>query len=97
MELKIFIKDIQEYYGLIYSDGILKHLLKYLDSTNINLEELFQKTIKKFSGQYKTLPDIAVFENYGADKEESVEFQYPKIESPISGYIDNLYKEFGIE
>ncbi len=59
-----FITKIQGYYDRKYTTGIQIDLItKYLDSKHENyLSCLFNATVKNFSGQYKTLPDIAIFE-----------------------------------
>ena len=59
-----FITKIQGYYDKKYVKGIQLDLItKYLDSKHENYVGcLFNATVKRFSGQYKTLPDIAIFE-----------------------------------
>ncbi len=56
-----FVRSIQEYYGIKYERGTLKYLLGYLEKQPFRLELIFEETLKVFSGQYKTLPDIAIF------------------------------------
>ena len=57
-----FIELIQGYYNLEYADITLEFLLGYIERLDIDLKILFEKTIKTFSGQYRSLPDIAIFE-----------------------------------
>ena len=65
METKEFILGMQEYYGQEYRHGIqLNTIASWLDGHGPRyLECIFEATIKGFSGQYKVLPDIAVFES----------------------------------
>lgn len=63
MTLPEFIKAIELYYCQSYPDGQLKLIKLYLeDRTDRALTILFAETLKTFSSQYKTLPDIAIFE-----------------------------------
>ncbi len=64
METKEFIIGIQGYYGQEYRQGIqLNTIASWLSGHGPKyLECVFEATIKSFSGQYKTLPDIAIFE-----------------------------------
>ena len=63
MILPEFIKALELYYGQPYPDGQLKLIKLYLeDRTERALTILFAETLKTFSSQYKTLPDIAIFE-----------------------------------
>ncbi len=64
MKTKEFMFKVQSYYGLKYRDGEhIELVYKYLDSKHENyLTCLYSATVKNFSGQYKTLPDIAIFE-----------------------------------
>lgn len=64
MKVREFIKGIQEYYGLEYRKGIqLNTIATFLsEKSEYMLSCLFSAVILEFSGQYKTLPDIAVFE-----------------------------------
>ncbi len=64
MKTKEFLFKVQNYYGLKYREG--EHITlvyQYLNSKHENyLTCLYSATVKTFSGQYKTLPDIAIFE-----------------------------------
>ena len=64
MVVKDFIKAVQEYYGMGYRQGLQLNLIgNYLkEKSGTYLTCLFSATVKGFSGQYKSLPDIAVFE-----------------------------------
>ena len=64
MKTKEFLTKVQNYYGLNYRKGEhIELVYKYLDSkSDIYLTCLYSATVKSFSGQYKTLPDIAIFE-----------------------------------
>ena len=64
MIVKDFIVKIQDYYGQEYRKGTQLDLITaYL---NVKSEKyltcLFAAVVKEFSSQYKTLPDIAIFE-----------------------------------
>jgi len=61
---KEFISKIQDYYGLEYRTGAqIDLIIAYLNQRSEEyLICLFAAVVKDFSGQYKTLPDIAVFE-----------------------------------
>ena len=61
MKTAEFIKQIQDYYGMQYKEGTLNVLIAWLEKQPVRLDILFQETIPLFSGQYKTLPDIAIF------------------------------------
>jgi len=64
MTTKHFIFKIQDYYGIKYREGTqINMIFQYLNSKKENyLTCLYSATVKNFSGQYKTLPDIAIFE-----------------------------------
>ena len=64
MNSKDFISKIQDYYGLEYRKGAqIDLIIAYLNQRSGKyLICLFAAVVKEFSGQYKTLPDIAVFE-----------------------------------
>lgn len=61
MNLKIFIKEIQVYYNMKYTNGTLQHIITFLEKQPFRLDVIFDETILTFSGQYKTLPNIAIF------------------------------------
>ena len=65
MVVKDFVKAVQEYYGLEYRTGLQLNLIgNYLgEKSDKYITCLFSATVKGFSGQYKSLPDIAVFES----------------------------------
>ena len=67
-----FIKAIQEYYGIKYRTGALKYIVGYLKKQPFLLEVVFEETIKEYSGQYKTLPDVSVFSKVVKAKKENV-------------------------
>ena len=84
-----FITKIQGYYDKKYVQGIQLDLItKYLDSKHENyLGCLFNATVKRFSGQYKTLPDIAIFEElitmtYGIIDEQKRKQQIQDLKTP---------------
>ncbi len=62
MDTVKFIKMIENYYGIKYRSGMLSILIGYLEKQTLDLNSIFQKVVLDFSGQYKTLPDIAIFE-----------------------------------
>ena len=64
MKIIDFIVKIENYYGIKYRQGEQIDLITmYLEIKSENyLTYLFSAVIKNFSGQYKTLPDIAIFE-----------------------------------
>jgi hypothetical protein len=63
-----FIASIQDYYGQKYPAGQLPFIKKYLATRNETaLTMLFGEILKSFSGQYKTLPDVAIFESVRGD------------------------------
>lgn len=64
MTAKQFVFEIQEYYGMNYSKGQLTRMVDWFRKNDGILGELLEAVIKGFSGQYKVLPDIAVFENH---------------------------------
>ena len=74
MVVKSFIKGIQEYYGQEYRAGLQLDLVAdYLkDKTEMYLTCLFAVTVKDFSGQYKSLPDIAVFEKLAGETYDAI-------------------------
>lgn len=64
MIVKDFISKIQDYYGQEYRIGTqIDLMIAYLNQKSEKyLTCLFAAVVKEFSGQYKTLPDIAVLE-----------------------------------
>ena len=62
MDRVSFINNVQNYYNQTYAPGTLTYITEYLDKYSDDMGLLFVKTIKSFSGQYKSLPDIAIFE-----------------------------------
>ena len=64
MKATEFMEKIQKYYGLKYLKGVQENLIKsYLESKHDNyLKCLFSATVKEYTGEYKMLPNIAVFE-----------------------------------
>ena len=64
-EYENFIKTIEEYYG-DYRPAVKGLLLAYLkkEIKPEYLKQLFSLVIKDFSNQYKTPPDIAIFNKY---------------------------------
>ena len=74
MVVKSFIKAIQDYYGMEYRKGLQLDLIAdYLkEKSESYLTCLFSVTVKDFSGQYKSLPDIAVFERLAGDTHDAV-------------------------
>ena len=63
MTLERFIESTESYYGQKYPAGQVQLIRAYLeDRTDRALTILFAETLKTFSSQYKTLPDIAIFE-----------------------------------
>jgi hypothetical protein len=64
MNTKTFVEAMQRYYGMAYQPGTGEVVTRYLDATfrENELEHLAAMTIKTYSGRYKTLPDVAVFE-----------------------------------
>ena len=65
MTTKQFIQKVQNYYGVKYREGEhIDMVFKYLNSKTENyLTCLYPATLKGFSGQFKTLPDIKIFED----------------------------------
>ena len=80
LKTKEFMFKVQSYYGLKYRDGEhIELVYKYLDSKHENyLTCLYSATVKNFSGQYKTLPDIAIFEKLTDKTYEIIEEQKRK-------------------
>ena len=80
MVVKDFIKAVQDYYGLEYRQGLQLNLVgNYLnEKSDKYLTCLFSATVKGFSGQYKSLPDIAIFENLSTETYEIMEEQKRK-------------------
>lgn len=80
MKTKEFIIKIQNYYGQKYREGEhIELVYKYLNNKNENyLKCLFVATVKNFSGQFKTLPDIAVFEKLKNETYEIIDEQRRK-------------------
>ena len=68
-----FLKEVQAYYGMKYDKGTLRYLVGYLEKQKLRYDILLKETFKTFSGQYKTLPDIAIFEKV---KNEYLEGKY---------------------
>ena len=68
MVVQDFLKTIQEYYGMKYNHGVqIEMIYKYLEKKSSEfLICLLSTTIQNFSGQYKTLPDIAIFNQFKA-------------------------------
>jgi hypothetical protein len=63
MTVKQFVIKIQAYYGLTYPEGQRDDLLEYLTKRSERwLDALYKAVIRNVSSQYKSLPDIAVFE-----------------------------------
>lgn len=80
MTTKDFIFKVQEYYGLKYRKGThIDLIFQYLNSKHENyLTCLYAATVKNFSGQYKTLPDIAIFEGLTSETYDIIEEQKRK-------------------
>ncbi len=70
MNISEFIKAVQEYYGMKYRAGALKYLLGYLEKQPFRLEVIFEETILEFSGQFKVLPDVSVYNKIVKAKEK---------------------------
>ena len=64
MTSKQFVNELQEYYGMTYSKGQLMRMIDWFNKNADILDELLEAVIYGFSGQFKTLPDIAVFEDH---------------------------------
>ncbi len=64
MKTTEFLTKTQEYYNLKYVKGTqLNMIATYINGkSEYYLDALFVAVTTKFSGQYKTLPDIAIFE-----------------------------------
>ncbi len=75
MTAKEFIINIQEYYGLKYRKGKQANMVfTYLSKKSDRfLDFLFETTVSGFSGQYRTLPDIAIFEELKNDAYEDMQ------------------------
>ena len=68
MTIQDFLRDIQGYYNLRYSLGTLKIIFQYLEKQPLLYDVLFKEVVLSFSGQYKTLPDVAIFEKIVKNK-----------------------------
>lgn len=75
MTAKEFISKIQDYYGLEYRKGAqIDLIIAYLNQRSAKyLICLFAAVVKEFSGQYKILPDIAVFEKVSSSAYDIME------------------------
>ncbi len=63
MTLQEFIRDLQGYYGLAYRPGQQPAIAQYLSVFGPSeLQSLYDETLRGVSSAYKTLPDIAAFE-----------------------------------
>lgn len=99
MELKEFITRLQDYYGQPYRRGELRNqVLDYLDTFQPEyLEALYKATLENFSGQFKTLPDIAVFEKLYPQVKDIMKNKHMRIERneriAIADGTEENYKE----
>jgi hypothetical protein len=67
MEIKAFIKKIEDYYGR-YSPGVKREVLRYIDSVAPNdLPRIYKQLLLTFSTQYKVQPDVAILEKARED------------------------------
>jgi len=74
MTMKDFLKNVQDYYGQKYPEGQKPFIAKYLGQFNERaLDHLFAKTLTTISSKYKTLPDIATWEELRADIKKLME------------------------
>jgi len=74
MTVKEFLLDMQSYYGMKYQEGSAKRLIQYLETyTDQALDVLADLTVKTYSGRYKALPDIAIWEALKKDVREQLE------------------------
>jgi hypothetical protein len=72
--IKDFLDGIQKYYGMTYQDGQKPYIAQYLETFNERaLSHLFAKTLTSYSGRYKALPDIAVWEGLRQDIKKLME------------------------
>lgn len=86
MTAKEFIADIHEYYGTQYRKGKQRNMIyTYLSKKSSKyLDSLFEVTVKRFSGQYKTLPDIAIFEELTDEVYEDIQARRLEIQQDLS-------------
>jgi hypothetical protein len=65
---KDFFTALQGYYGMQYPAGQTAHMARWVaDKSEAFLGALFDAVIYNFSSRFKTLPDIAVFEELRGD------------------------------
>ena len=71
MDSKTLLSKLEAYYSIKYPDLQIATMLKYLEKKEEKehfgsrcREHLFAVLLKNYSGKFKTLPDIAVFEEY---------------------------------
>jgi len=63
MNVKEFVTEMQAYYGMQYPEGMRKQILAYLEPKDGDvLEVMAGLTFRRHSARWKTLPDIAFWE-----------------------------------
>jgi len=76
MTVKIFIETMQNYYSMNYGEMPGKVIANYLATWREDeLDQLAGMTIKTFSGRFKTLPDVAVFEELRGQVRDTLKYK----------------------
>ncbi len=86
MTAEKFMDDIQEYYGVDYRPGLHRDkIFTYLEGKSERyLDFLFDIVILNFSGQYRTLPDVAIYEKLSRDVYDEIDKYNLKLKQDLS-------------
>lgn len=78
-----FLDAIQGYYGLRYTDGQKPFIAKWVASrSEAFLRCLFDEITREVSGQFRTLPDIAIFEQCTQRALDVLRYNQPQLKAP---------------
>ena len=77
MKMTDFTKCIQAYYGPYDNDFVLRTVMLYLkEYEDMDLDGLFECTLRQFSKRWGKTPDIAVFEEVSKDSFKTEIYQH---------------------
>lgn len=95
-----FIKSIEKYYGLEYDNEMERKLVISFLKNIDNLKMLFGRVIKKHSKKYKSLPDIAIF-NQCIMTDESLEIEalhhYEEINKILNSSAEIVFEDIRLQ
>ena len=99
MTIQEFVKAVQNYYNHVYAEGQRPYVAQYLRGKSPEyLDALFSVLLLRYSGQYKTVPDIAVFESLKEEARGALQSRQKALPAPeqaelSQGEIDEIFAE----